>query len=224
MSTYLQLCVSLQELAGVTNSAMTTTVSQTGTNLMVVNWVKNAWIDIQNLHTEWHFLRQDLSFTTSSSQSYTTTAMSATTLRAIDKMSVRCYLTATGVSDEQHLDYVEWETFRNVYLFGTRQSGRPVAFSIDPATKTMWLNSNPGTGYTIVGYYWRSPITLSANADEPAMPSEYHMLIVYRALMKYAGFEAAAEAKAEAVENYQPMMSALELNQLPEIIMGGPLV
>lgn len=223
MSTFLQLCVSLQELAGVTNSPMTTTSSQTGVNLRVVNWVKNAWIDIQNLHTEWLFLRQDLSFTTSSSQSYTTTAMSATTLRRMDNESLRIYLTATGVADEQPLSYMDWETFRNTYLFGTRQSGRPVCFSVDPATKTLWLNSNPGTGYTIVGYFWRSPVTLSANSDEPAMPSEYHMLVVYRALMKYAGFEAASEAKAEAVENYGPMMSALELNQLPDILMAGPL-
>ena len=221
--TFLELCVSLQELAGVTNSPMTTTVSQTGVNLRVANWVKNAWSDIQNLHADWYFLRQDLSFVTASSQSYDTTAMGATTLRKLDTESLRCYLTASGVANEQCLGYVDWDDFRNTYLFGTRQSGRPVCFSIAPATKTLYLNSNPGTGYTIVGYYGRTPVVFSANADVPAMPSEYHMLIVYRALMKYAGFEAAAEAKVEAIENYRPMLCAMEREQLPRVRLGGAL-
>lgn len=202
---------------------MTTTVGQTGVNLRVVNWVKNAWMDLQSLHQDWYFLRQDLAFSSSDNQSYTLSVMAATDLRMVDKESLRCYLTADGVANEQHLLWYDWDEFRNTYLFGSRQPGRPIAFSVDPATKTLWLNSIPGAGYTLSGYYWRNPVVLSANADVPAMPSQYHMLIVYRALMKYAGFEAAAEAKAEAVENYRPMLRAMEFDQLPRVRMGGPL-
>lgn len=221
--TYLELVNSLVELADISNTPLSTLQSQTGINLRAKNWVKQAWIDIQNLHSEWLFLRQDLSFVSSASQSYSLTDMGATTLRKYDTESLRMYLTATGVADEQYLIYQDWESFRNVYLYGARQGGRPNSFSFDPATKSLYFSSAPGTGYTTIGYYWRTPVSLSADADEPALPSEYHMVIVYRALMKYAGFEAAAEAKMESVENYSALMSALEMDQLPAIAMAGSL-
>lgn len=221
--TYLELVNSLVELADISNTPLATVQSQTGINLRAKNWVKQAWVDIQNLNVDWNFLRQDLSFVSSASQSYTLTDMGATSLRKFDMESLRIYLTATGVADEQYVIPQEWGNFRNVYLYGARQTGRPNTFSIDPATKSLYFSSVPGTGYTTTGYYWRTPVTLSADADEPAMPDEFHMAIVYRALMKYAGFESAPEAKMEAVENYSALMSALELDQLPAIGMAGPL-
>ena len=221
--TYLELVNSLVELADISNAPLATVQSQTGINLRAKNWVKQAWIDIQNLHADWTFLRQDLSFVSSASQSYTLADMGATNLRKFDMESLRIYLTASGVSDEQYVIPQEWENFRNIYLYGARQTGRPNTFAIDPATKSLYFSSAPGTGYTTTGYYWRTPVTLSADADEPAMPDEFHMAIVYRALMKYAGFESAPEAKMEAVENYSALMSALEMDQLPAIGMAGPL-
>lgn len=221
--TFLELVNSLVELADISNTPLVTVQSVTGQNLRAKNWIKQAWIDIQNLHTDWLFLRQDLSFVTASSQSYTVAAMSATTLRRVDQESLRIFLTATGVADEQTLSFMEWPEFRDTYLYGTRQSGRPTCFSIDPSTKTIWLSANPGTGYTVVGYYFRSPITLSADTDEPAAPSEYHMAVVYRALLKYAGFEAASEVKQEAHENYGPLIDNLRIEQLPTFGMAGSL-
>lgn len=221
--TFLELVNSLVELADISNTPLVTVQSVTGQNLRAKNWIKQAWIDIQNLHTDWLFLRQDLSFVTASSQSYTLAAMSATTLRRVDQESLRIYLTATGVADEQTLSFMEWPDFRDAYLYGTRQSGRPTCFSIDPATKSIWLSANPGTGYTVTGYYWRSPITLSDDSDEPAAPSEYHMSVVYRALLKYAGFEAASEVKQEAQENYGPLIDNLRIEQLPAFGMAGSL-
>ncbi len=223
MSTFLQLANALVELADISNTPLTTLQSVTGTNLRVKNWIINSWIDIQNLHNDWAFLRQDLSFATSSSQSYTLAAMSATNLRQYDQTSLRIYTTANGVSDEQPLTYMDWDSFKDTYLFGPRQSGRPVIFSVDPATKTLYLSANPGTGFTIVGYYYRTPVTLSADADEPACPSGYQMAIPYRALMKNAGFEAAAEVKQEAKENYGPLINDMRVDQLPELMMEGSL-
>lgn len=221
--TFLQLVNSLFELADISNTPLTTVQSVTGVNLRAKNWIKQAWIDIQNLHDDWLFLRSDFSFVSSTSQSYATTTIGDTSLRKYDMESVRMYLTASGVDDEQYLIPQDWEAFRNVYLYGARQSGRPNSFAVDPATKTLYFNSIPGTGYTTAGYYWTKPIALSADADVPACPSEYHMAIVYRAMLKYAGFESAAEAKQEAIENYASLMSALSQDQLPAILMAGSM-
>lgn len=224
----LELVNSLIELADITNTPLTTTLSQTGVNLRVVNWITQAWVDIQNAERYWNFMLKDLSFTTTSSQSYTLENMGCGTsdthpLKTLDRESLRIYLTASGVGDEQYLDWMDWQDFRDVYLFGTRQTGRPSCFSQDPATKSVYFNSAPGTGYTVVGRYWRTAVRLAADADEPACPSDYHMAIVYRALSKYAGFEAAPEVKSEAAENYAALMQALREDQTTTMGMAGPL-
>ena len=221
--TYLELVNSVVELADISNSPLATVQGVSGINLRAKNWVKQSWIDIQNLHTDWLFLRQNLSFVTASSQSYTLAAMGAPLLRSYDKESLRIYQTSAGVADEQRLTFMEWQDFRDTYLYGPRQTGRPICFSIDPAVKTLWLSSNPGTGFTVTGYYRTSPVTLSADADTPACPAEYHMIVVYRALLKYAGFEAAQEVKQEAKENYGPLLSNLRIEQLPQFGLAGSL-
>lgn len=225
--TFLEIVQEVARLCGGT-TAPTTTVSQTGESLRFVNWVIRSWEDIQNMHVNWHFLRRPLSFTTSSSQSYTTAVMDATyPIHQLDYDSLRIYTTATGVSDEQHLEHiVSWDEFRDRYLFGARATGRPQYYSVDPSDKTLYLNSNPGTGYTIVGNFFRTPILWAAATDAaltPAMPSNFHMLVVYRAMLKYAGYEAAAEAKQEAAENFAPMLGALRRDQLPRIRVGREL-
>jgi hypothetical protein len=50
------------------------------------------------------------------------------------------------------------------------------------------------------------------------------MLIVYRAMMLYAAYEAAPEVQQEAVGNYKSMLSRLKRDQLPAFTIGGPLV
>ena len=227
--TNLELANALVELADISNTPLATLQSQTGVNLRVKNWIKQAWVDIQNLRPEWQFMRKDLSFVTASSQSYTLAAMGVGTsdthpLKKLDNDSLRLYTTATGVADEQFLSFQDWPTFRDTFLYQTRQSGRPTIFSVDPADKSLVLAFNPGTGYTVTGYYNRTAVVLSADDDEPACPSDFHMAIVYRALLKYAGFEAAAEAKQEAKENYGPLIAALSADQLPEMMLAGALV
>lgn len=224
----LELVNSLFELADISNTPLATTVSQTGVNLRAVNWIKQAWIDIQNADKRWNFMLKDLSFVTSSSQSYTLTAMgcgSADThpLKTLDRESLRIYTTATGVGDEQFLDWMDWDDFKDVYLFGARQSGRPSCFSQDPATKSVYFNSSPGPGYTVVGKYWRTAVSLATDADEPACPPDFHMAVVYRAVSKYAGFKSAAEAKMEAIENYTMLMAGLREDQTAVMGMAGPL-
>jgi hypothetical protein len=191
--------------------------------LRFVNWVIRAWEDIQNQHAQWNFLRKNLSFVSNGTQQYSLTDMGATDLRVLKDDSMRCYLTATGVADEQFLDPMPWEDFRNTYLYGVRQNGRPNTFSIDPADKSLWFDRIPPVGLTFVGNYFCKPVILALDADIPSMPDNFHMAIVYRAMLKYSGYEAAQEAKQEAAENYSSLMGALRVDQLPSLTLGGSL-
>jgi hypothetical protein len=109
-------------------------------------------------------------------------------------------------------------------MYALTPTGRPLVFSVDPANKSVLLGPIPDiTDYTLRGKYWTKSIVLAADADIPACPDEYHMVIVYRALMKYAGYEAASEVKQAAVEEYSHLIRALEHNQLDAVGFGAPL-
>lgn len=221
--TFLELCQSTRELAGIAGTGPSTTVGQSGEMLRLVNWVKKSWVDIQNLHQSWNFLLADLSFTTTAGKGdYSLAEIGASDLKRLDKTSLRCQMTSMGYANRQFMEEWDWIDFRDMYRFNNLVQGRPIRFSVDPKDKALCLAAIPDAGgYTITGRYWTRPVTLAADADVPAMPEQFHMLIVYWALSKYAGYESAAEVKQEAAENVARLRSALEIDQLPDITIGS---
>jgi len=57
----------------------------------------------------------------------------------------------------------------------------------------------------------------------PLMPPQYHMAIVYKTMMKYAGYESAPEVAARASEELDPMMNRIYVDQLPVMGSGPPI-
>lgn len=222
---FLELCEEFCALSSIPR-APTSVVGNTGELDRVARWIRQSWTDIQLKHTTWKFLMKDLSFTTTTSQGpYTLAEMGASDLQELDLNTLRCYQTSVGVSSEQFLVYWEYDIFRDTYLYANPMpASRPTVFTVDPADKSVILAPLPSSdGWTVRGKYWRKPVTLAADADIPACPDQFHMAIVHRALMKYAGYEAAQEVKQTAVEEYKTLMAALEHDQLDALQFGEPL-
>lgn len=223
---FLQLCQRLRQEAGIPGTGPAAVSNQTGELKRVVDWVSYAYQDIQNLHNNWEFLRFDFSFPTiASTQEYAPSAVSLDELSAWKRDSVRCYRTSTGVTDETFMTFMDWPSFRDSRLFGANRSvtGKPIEFSIRPSNKAMALFGIPDAVYTMVGEYWKRAQSMSENTDEPLIPSQFHMIIVWRALMEYATYENAPEAYAKGESNYRRMLVKLEGDQLPPMTLGGPL-
>lgn len=225
MSTFLQLCQSLAKEAGVSSTGPTTSVSQSGEMLRMVNWIQTAYEELQGNHPNWDFLRNDLSFNLiAGTATYTPTAAGLSELMTWKTDSLRAYLTATGVNDELCLTYMPWDVFRDVRLIGANRtaSGRPMEFTVQPNNSiTFW--PNPSAVYTVVGEYWKRPQTMSLDADEPLMPRQFHMILVWQALMYFAPYEADPTTYANGERQYKKLISKLELDQLPELSMSGAL-
>lgn len=222
---FLQLCQETASLASIPGTGPTTVVGQTGEMGRVVLWVRQAWTDIERRHPYWTFKRKNLFFaTTEGQQNYGLVRMDAADLAELDAQSLRLYDASVGVSSEQFL--VEWgyDVFRDTYQYAEQQPGRPVVFAVDPADRDLLLGPIPNSGqYVVRGKYWRRAITPTADADVPAFPEEFHSVIVQRALMKYAGYEAAPEVKQTAMEEYRNLIRELERDQLPAISFGESL-
>lgn len=228
MSTFLELCRDLRREAGVSGTDLmpASVLNQTGEMRKIVEWVLKAYTAIQNLHQTWDFLREDFSFSTiSGTANYTKGAVNLDELGRWKGDTLRCYLTATGVSDQQELEYVPWEEFRASYSLAvlSTQSQRPVVVTVRPnQSLTFW--PIPDADYTITGEYFKRAQTMTENADEPLIPEEYQEAIVWRALMYYGAERAAPEKYSHGETEYKRVLHALELDNLPELTMADPLV
>jgi len=219
----LQLCNRLISEAGISAQPMTTTAGQTGELGRVVNWIQQAWLDIQSAHTTWRWMRKSATIVTVAGQSggYTAVANDVATW-TLD--TARNYVTASGNITEVFMNFVEYDDFRDSYRYGalrTAQS-RPLVFTIEP-DNALAFGPVPNGDHAVTIDYYSTPAELASDGASPGMPVAFHIGIVWRALMFYGGYEAASEAYNRGMNEYGIVLSKLEVDQLPMIQMGGPL-
>lgn len=225
--TFLQLAQALRQECGVSGTGPTTCQNQTGEMRRLVDWVAQSYLELQERHEDWSWLLADFSFqTTAQKQTYTPAEAGVTDLGVWDRASFRAYTTANNFADEQLIIPVEYAVFRNQYQYGNMRFtyARPMSFAIEPGTKNLLLGPTPdATGWTVLGKYYRAPMTLVNDTDVPSLPPRFHMLIVYAAMIKYGFFESAGEVLARGQSEYNRMLAALEIDQIQGFGFGAPL-
>lgn len=224
--TYLQLCNSLIQKCGISGGSISSVANQVGEALRVVNWIAEAYIQIQLASPTWNWMRSDVSFSTVSNQgSYLPSQAGVTDFANWKTDSFRCYVTSTGVRSEMFLEKMDYDTFRDTYLFGNLRLSysRPTVISFAPNYSINLGMAPDSTDYTIVGEYFKQPTTLVNSTDTPAMPSQFHNIIVYKAMMMYGMYEAAQEVVIEGANLYNQMLRRLVRDQLPDAESAGAL-
>lgn len=223
---FLQLVQRLASESGA--GSPSTVVGQTGNNLRLVNWTNAAWMDIQSAHQDWNWLRTSLTpFATVAGQTtYSPTAapMSLTDFGMWDRDSFRVYETAAGIGSETFLTYRPYDIWRNTYLIGALRSttSRPDTVTVTP-DNSLGFGPITAAGYSIVGDYFKLPSEMAADATTPILPVQYHMAIVYRAMMFYGAFYSATEVFQRGEAEFNKMMLRMTADRMPDILMGGAL-
>lgn len=240
---FLQICQRAIVECGVASNQAATTVLPTvvgasGSVGRIVNWVNDGWTDIQMDNLTWDWMRSSnilgagASFTTVAGQaSYPlgtglgTVGIDPELFGSWDEGTFRNQTTSIGFRNEMFLDDISYDSWRDSYMLGAMRSvqTRPVAIAVGP-NKSLNLGPPPNDQYTITGDYFVAPSLMVADADIPAgLPTRYHMLIVYRVLMKYAGFESAPEAYQRGSQENDGMYAQLLAQYSPRIGWGGAL-
>lgn len=220
----MQLCNRMVEKCGISGGALASVAGQSGESARVVSWINEAYAAIQQLRPNWLWMEGNVSFPTVTGKgAYTPSECGITDLGAWHEDSFRAYITSVGVGSETFLGRMDYDRFRDVYLFNNIRltSGQPISISVGPA-KELNLGLSPDSrGYTIVGKYYRDGVELVANTDVPLLPAKYHMLIVYEAMKAYGMYEAASEVLAEGDRQFRRMVKHLENDQLPRMTVGA---
>lgn len=224
---YLAICQrAAQESGTVSGTGLPAAVTgQTETRMIkIVSWVAQAWIDIQNMHSAWRWLRAEFTGTTTASSARYTAASWSIDSRfgewITEPHSVTMYLTATGVSDEGEIPFVDWQTWRMKYSRGTQTNNRPIEYTISPANE-FCLGPTPDDTYTIRAEYRKSPQVLAANTDTPECPSRFHNIIWRRALMLLHAHDEGLFPLANMETEYLRDLEDLERDQMPMITIAS---
>lgn len=219
-------------------SALPTVVGATGSVGRVCGWVADAFTDIQMDFSDWDWMRsssllgQGVSFQTIAGQaSYPlgtgpgTVGVGVDAFGKWDLGTFRCFPTVPGFQGEIELDDIGFDEWRDSYMLGAMRTvqTRPVAIAVGP-DQSLCLGPPPNDQYTIAADYFVAPSELVLDTDVPVgLPTRFHMLIVYRAMMKYAGYESAPEVYQRGSQENAGMSAQLMAARAPRIGFGGAL-
>jgi hypothetical protein len=228
---YLQLAQKLRRKCRVIGSGPTATTGQSEEYQRLLDWINEAWLFIQRKHEDWRFMRASASCITVQGQA----AYSPTTdfnlqdfgYWALDIAAgdtFRSYVTSVGPQSEIFLPVIDYDRWRDTYLYGaTRYAySRPVEIALAP-DNSLAVGNIPVAGYTLIGDYYRIPSELVDAGDVPDMPEQYHWAIIYKAMMFYGASESAPEVYDDGEAEFKKIMAVLERNELRRFTLGGAL-
>ena len=111
---------------------------------------------------------------------------------------------------------------RKLYELGSVSNGVPAHVTYDFKDR-LRVGPPPDNNYTITGWYYKGPLVFTDDSNVPEWPSQWHKLVIWWALEKYAYYEAAPEVVEQAKIYKRRMLRQLEDNQLPPAKLPPPL-
>lgn len=212
---HLQLVQRLVYESGASGSslAISTTAGQRGDALNFVNWIGDAWLEIQGL-LNWPALWKEASVPVAASAA--TVAQSLPHKRYV---KTGAKLTDDVTGQTYALDYAPWHQFREVYTSAT--NGAPGYWTIRP-NRSIKFNATLSNASTFTCERYAMPGALSGDDAVPDLFEEHHMMIVWRGLMLYAGHDEAGVAYKRGEAEYRKMKRLAGID-LPDLQPGEPL-
>ena len=203
-----------------------------------IAWVIDAWSDLQCDHDDWDWMRASnllgsgVSFQTVNNTYSYPLGVGSGTVGVLElnfgkwvRPTFRCNTTSVGHRDEIPLGEVSYDAWRDTYMRGAQRDvrTRPIIYAVGP-DQSICLGPPPNDDYTITGDYYTTPNPMINDSDTPpGLPLRFHMLIVYRGMLKYAGYESASEVYQRGKEEGDGMFAQLEAIRAPRVSFGRAL-
>lgn len=230
--TFLEMCQKVAEESGTVATLPNplTVTGQTGRLARIVGWTNSAYGLIQSAHSDWLWMRGTFEGSLLAGvREYDGTALNATRFARFARMGrgtsvATVYDPSVGVSDEGQMVFRPYDEFYQAFLFGEHNTRRekPTHITLTPQGDiAVW--PLPDKTYTIRGMYHKGLQTLAADDDVPEMPPEYHMAIVYRALVLLGTYDEGAPQLPIWNGEFTALWRGLSARYLPQIEAGGAL-
>ena len=219
--TYLQLCQRAAIECGVANASLAATpsgvVSATGELKRLCGYVADAWRELQG-RRHWSWMWELATIVVPEGQS--TLATGIVEDRWDKNLS---YVPGASSDSGRFMDYMPWQQFR--LLYPRVLPGNSIGvWSIDPVGTFCIDGIAPVGGFTATVERWKNPTALRADDDVPGLPADLQMILVYKAMRKYAQFDEAGNQRAIAMDETRDLMRDLQIRCLPQITLGSSLL
>jgi len=203
--------------------------------LRMTQWITQAWLEIQNDQPNWEFMiateqvallqgqtsydiRQAVEDATGTDQYDGIRPFVAN----VDHRYIWVVDGSTSPLVKQPMYYVPPEHFygdRDRYI---SEKGQPYWYSLQPDGCLSIEAAPPDNNWNIEFEYRLLPQTLGADSDTPTgLPDKFHMLIVYWAMVEYAGFDESDRQYKRAFKSYRRMLNKLRIEKTREFTMPG---
>ncbi|WP_043530471.1 hypothetical protein [Litchfieldella xinjiangensis] len=213
--TFLQLCQRLRQEVGAAGTGPAAVTGQHGEAQRLIGWIQQAWTEIQATRPDWRFAwAEGLIELESGYRDYALPDDFAS------------FIPDTIYLDDRELTLLPYSEFRR--RFRNAAPAQPRHITVTPGDVmrlggVLHFDGTPGEGERLSFEYYRSPQELVTGSDVPRLPLEYHMLIVYRAMIQYGLYENAGEVVQQGMSNANRLMTEVERTQLPSVSFAGPL-
>ena len=213
---YLQLVQRLHRESMRSTAAPTSVSTANERQARLFDWVADAWRDLQ-MERDWRWMRTTLDAPLIVDQTtYDATAdLGASRFRRWrpeDDTYVPWLYIDGSPNSLWPLAYTQLDEFRSLYVYRTWGASTPVAWTWDESNQLL-IAPKPALPYQIRIEFWKSPSELTADADTPDMPEEYHLLLMWTALEQVAMADAAPELLTRAQTHKAALRSRLLVDQ-----------
>jgi hypothetical protein len=196
--------------------------------LRLFDWISDAWYDLQIEPRDWKWMRRDADVPlTIGQREYTASNFALTDFRRwlapSDDRCARVYPVANPSSVTALVPSGSYDRFLTDFVDVPPKDGAPHHWIISP-TESILIAPAPDAAYRFKAAYQSKPFRLEVETDEPDMPEEFHLLLVWRALMELASIDAATEVYVRAKANHDALRSDLISDQGPQWVMRGRVI
>lgn len=216
MATFKELVLATRLLCGMQGTGPSSVVGAIGIEEVLVTFVKDAYIDIQNSREEYGFLQVDKSLTLQGGvDTYTLFDIFGVSAPPFKKYKKNSFRITDSNGKHTYLLYRERDVLEARYLNDTEQK-LPTQYAINPKDNSLIFKPIPDGLYTVDFRYYRSPEVLSTDQQVPLLPLSFHNMITYLAASKMGVYLGSPELYQRYSAEADRMLGELMRMEIPK--------
>jgi len=207
--------------AGISGQGPTNVTGQTGIYADVVRWVEESYNEIQTIHENWNFLHNNYTLPIPAYVQEIT--MPVDGVRVIAKET---FIHQESSGDKERVRYVPYSVWKLQDRFTLDEVKTEVpTYVTQLPNNNLRFNSKLDDLSDVLFEGYREPHIMVNSTDTPIFPPQYHDLIQFKALIKYASYYNATEVYKANEAAFREGISKMKFSELPkENLYTPPLV
>lgn len=212
---YLEIAQKTWELCKLSGGGPGGVTGQQGMTLSIINWVQEAYREVQEMQPRWNFMEKSVTATISQTRDeYVQGDFGITEFAEL----MSAHIVNPGMEEDTPLKIY---TFEDAERFQKQADSQVPSEILVTSTETFKFNTLPDVGLNLRFKWHRTPHELVNSNDLPIIPARFHMLIAYIAMEHYAFYDEDQILMEKAARKIQPLQQQLISACAPKLKFGA---